>query len=208
MKKQLTKLIALVALLSPLMASAQGSTAAEIAEAATILSQAADGLEKIRQTSGKAINGCVREWDMFCARVDQAQLLKLKEGTVDIFVMKDSLHDQIDAYISRPSEQKWREIRLHIFDALAAEGDLLKQLKQSGQFVADDAYDKLVVTLDRKTHVLRSLAELPQPKSKAELHALKNLNVAMGNYINKLMATSHEIGKYIKDHKSETVPKA
>ena len=107
----------------------------------------------------------------------------------------------IDAYLQedQPSQADWRRVKKALHAALTKTQAILSDLRsEKSDFVLEDCYKTLRDSLFSRVIILDDLQSIEQPKSEAELTALREVNAKYKELIAQLREAVVVFDSYIK----------
>ncbi len=141
-------------------------------------------------------------YDVVSAERELTRLKNISERATYLgSVSQQKVVRSIDEYLrkSSPTRQDWQTVKDGIQYVVNDVRFLLDDVrKERGDLVLEDAYQKLVTTLNTRTEVLNSLSELPPPTSKAEFDAVSQINKKYKRLLVEFRESIKHLNLYIK----------
>lgn len=109
--------------------------------------------------------------------------------------------ENIDEYLQtkNPSPLDWHAVQDGISQAITEVYSILKDVREErSDFVLEEAYFSLSVTINSRAALLSQLQSIPQPKSTEELKGLSEVNDKYKILIKNLNAATKALNEYLK----------
>lgn len=187
----------------PVRAEPSASTRANIfKEVIEAIGAAGDALVKITDGIAHLIKTGNTGWEYVSAKKTYSDLLDISQIASHLaYVANPSAVTSIDEYLKKknPTQKDWDIVQHEIDTAIDGVRRLLNKLEhKQSDFIREDAYAKLLETIEMRGGMLNKLSMFPPPRTSEEKADLRQVNEKYKRLIANLRSTIRELNAYLK----------
>lgn len=181
------------------------SRAGMIRDAAILVTAAAEALGKVADSLKTFVVTGYQGYSFVAAQRQHERLKDISARATDLANTKQALVTRsIDEYLAKPNptQSDWLEVTDRIERATLGVTELLRDIRnERSDLVLEEAYSKLLDSLQSRSLMLNKLSRLPPPSSPEERDALIQLNVQYKALLEAFRNTIRELNAYIRSAK-------
>jgi hypothetical protein len=144
-------------------------------------------------------------YDVIAASREYDRLLDLSAKSTNLVNLKQVVVvKSIEDYLALedPTNHQWNSVKEGVQSVINGVKLLLTNVKEErSDFVLEEAYSRMGITLQSRALILKKISALPKPETKEELEQLKKLNKEYKRLITSFSEAIKQLNKYIKASK-------